>query len=83
MMNVLEHCLHGLRVLQNMHNAAASFVATCSESICKERDMEWEPITAHSFKKECHECSHSAAGPDGFEPAEMACLPMVTYEEMA
>ena len=32
---------------------------------------------------ECTGCAHSAAGPDGMEPAEMALLPRIAYEKMA
>ena len=35
------------------------------------------------MKQACTTCSKSAAGPDGFEPAEMALLPLTAYQWMA
>ena len=69
--------------LENMHKAAAEFVNEYKEYTFKHEEMEWEPITGEQVVEECTECSHSAHGPDGFEPAEMTLLPLEAHNEMA
>ena len=43
----------------------------------------YDPLLTNVIKEECKECAKSTAGPDGFEPAEMALLPDIAYERMA
>ena len=40
-------------------------------------------MSGTELAEECRGCRPTAAGPDGFEPAEMAMLSMKVYEEMA
>ena len=42
-----------------------------------------EPLTMEQVKEECLGCSHSAPGPDGFEPAEMSMLAGDAYQHLA
>ena len=49
----------------------------------KSPEIECEPVKAEDLMDECQNCRRSAAGPDGFEPAEMAMLPWEAYERMA
>ena len=41
--------------------------------------MQYDPLGAETLTEECQHASHSAAGPDGMEPAEMAMLPDSTF----
>ena len=45
--------------------------------------MELMPITGRLMQLVCTEASKSVAGPDGFEPAEMAMLADSIYDEIA
>ena len=54
-----------------------------ADYLYKAPEYQCDPITLQELQEECTSCRCSAPGPDGFEPAEMALLPMNAYKHMA
>ena len=63
--------------------AVMAFLAENYEYVHRQHKTSTDPITMEDVKNECKSCRPSAAGPDGFEPAEMAMLSDMVYEQMA
>lgn len=69
--------------LDNPHKAAAKFIEMYAQYIPKSPEIEVLPITGRLLFEVCVKATKSVAGPDGFEPAEMALLSMKAFGHMA
>ena len=67
----------------DLRTSASKFVAKYSGYIYTATEFEIQPMTAEELESTCTSCSHSAHGPDGFEPAEMALLCTDAYGHIA
>ena len=63
--------------------AAKEFIRKYEKYIIKLPEQEIDDITWREVKKACRECAHTAAGPDAWEPAEMALLSDEAYKGLA
>ena len=62
---------------------AAMFVNKYSPYIFRANEGQLYAIAAEQVKWACLACAHSAAGPDAWEPAEMAILSDDAYQLIA
>ena len=68
---------------RDLDKEAMRYLAKYEEFVHRAPKYKVAPISAEDLMYEWRECSKSAPGPDGFEPAEMALLPKEAYQHMA
>ena len=68
---------------EDLAKAAREFVIKYKDSIFRSKPMDIGDITGEERMAECLGCAHSAAGIDGWEPAEMAMLSLERYQHIA
>ena len=69
--------------LEDQHKAAAKFLAKYDKYVYRGEEFKIGPLTMEEVKETCRDSTKSAAGPDGYEPAEMRLLSDQSYAMMA